>query len=340
MSVETGHVLPTALAICLALQEGKVEAASNLLPQVQEELATASVEEQLRNLKNIFSLAIRKRQNAFFKQLLLAFQNQLGVMLQQQELMAEKENFLQFLVYTVCDRRLVGERMLVQKLVREWTRVAERSSLCHFWNEWSSLLARMVQRRWLGESEWLLTLMLKQLWRKQDLKLVQMVLWQLQLHLVMHARLEGIASTFIFYKPLFYSYLILVDRIKPAGNTFGIAESWLQTVIRSMRDIINQLARVQMVEQQEAYQAIYEQWLKKIKGQTTEVVDTEVPNEQGNVSKTQKLEQRMRLFLQLTVAYWKLTNPKSSKKQEQDLETLLQPCLLTPEWQALLQKLS
>ena len=336
--MEEKNILRSALNVCLALQNGEEAKAKELMPEFNKELEVTVPKEQLAALKLVLSTALRKRNYAFFKEQLCAYEKLVLELVAEPNLVQVAEDFVDFLIYNVCDRRLVGERRVSRHVVESFVRNVPQSQLLGFWNEWSSLLLRIVRRRWLGETEWLLTLMLKELWYKRDLKLMQQVLWQLQLHMAMHGRTEGMESVFRAYKPLFYSFLVVIDcagRVK----TLRTSAPYTQLVLRSMRDIVNQLARGQMQEQQEIFLAIYELWLKDAKDNPLEPDREDLPVWKRPASGSKKLEERIQCFMQLAISYWAQTNPKTSKRQLEYLQKIMEPRKISPELRNILKRL-
>jgi len=338
--METKPILLPALNVCVALQCGELDKAKELLPQLQAELPAASGEQQLVALKNVLSTALRKRNYNLFKELLESYKESLTALVTTKELALASQEFLGFLVYNICDRRLVGQRGIAHELVVAFTDKAETEVLASFWNEWTSLLARIVRRKWLGEIEWLLMVLLRQLWRSQDLKLWYKVLLQLQMHMTMNCRFDSFEGTFLVYKPLFYSYLVLADFLDRKSLAEAKREELLRLILRSVRDSVNQIARGQMLEQQDIYNALYELWLKDAQSKNQEEANPDVPIWKRPASSSKKLEQRIQRFMQMVITYWSLTNPKSSKKQLRFLQEVMEPRLITPECKNLLKKLS
>lgn len=338
--METKPIFLPALNVCVALQCGELDKAKELLPQFQTELPLVSQELQLAALKNVLSTALRKRNYDLFKEILVNNNAKLTDLVTTRELAKASQEFLNFLVYNICDRRLADHRCMVQQLVIDFVNNADRESLYSFWNEWTSLLARMVRRKWLREAEWLLLLMLRQLWRNQDLRLWYKGLLQLQMQMAMNCRFDSFAGAFKAYKPLFYSYLVVADYLERESISNEQQEAYLKLILRSLRDSVNQIARGQMLEQQDIFSELYELWIKDAQGKNQEEPNSDVPIWKRGAISSKKLELRIKSFLQMAITYWGLTNPKSSKKQIKYLQNIMEPRQITPKCKNLLKKIS
>lgn len=335
--MEEKQSLAIVLDFCLALQAGEQEKLEQLGPKLAEKLNTVSGQQLLDALRKVLSTAIRKRRNDIFEQQLQAQEAALLEVLAKPEFQDTGREFVDFLVYTVVDRRLTEMRAITCKLVKAFTQNLSTTKLCGFWNEWTSLTARIVRRQWLSEAHWLERVMLEQLWQKRDLQLVQLVMWQLQMHLAMYCRVDGNEGVFHSYKPLFNSYLVIADYQNSGVLKNKELEGWLQTVLRSFRDIVTQLARSKMAEPADVYLELYALWQKSIEEPEA---DTTAPVWKRPASTTKRQELRIKRFLQMVITYWSLTNPKSSRRQVEYLQEIMEPRQITPECKALLKKLS
>lgn len=335
--MEEKQSLAIALDFCLALQAGEQEKLEQLGPKLVEELHRVSDRQLLDALRKVLSTAIRKRRNDIFAQQLQVMETKLSEVLAKTEIHDAGREFVDFLVYTIVDRRLTEMRTTTSRLVKAYLHNLSSAELCSFWNEWTSLTARIVRRQWLSEAHWLERVMLRQLWQKSDLQLVRLVMWQLQMHLAMYCRVDGIEGVFHAYKPLFNSYLMVADYQQNCVLKSKPLEDWLQAVLRSLRDIVAQLARSNMAEPADVYLELYEQWQKSI--QEPEA-DTTAPIWKQPASATKRQVLRIKRFLQMVVTYWNLTNPKSSRRQLEYLQEIMEPRQITPECKALLKKLS
>ena len=338
--IQAKPIILSALDICMALQGGELEVVQELLPRLQEELPAAAGEQQLAALKNVLSTALRKRSYELVQQLLEEYKPILLKLMAEKELAKQKQDFLSFLVYYICDRRLVGLRPAVQQLVVAYTKHIPSDSLAGFWNEWTSLTARIARRGWQAEVEWLLSVMLRQLWRCQDVRLWHKVLLQLEMQLTMSCRFASLEAAFAMYKPLFYSFLFVTDYAAKRSLPTAKSELILTLMLRGVRDCVNQIARGQMLEQQEVYNQIYALWMQAIRSGKQAENQEGLPVWKLPPNATKRLEQKAQRFLQMVITYWSLTNPKSSKRQMDFLEEVMEPWHLSLEDKKLLRKLS
>lgn len=312
-------IMSSCLACCVALQQGEVKKAADILELFYDELDTVNDEQVLASLKNILSTAIRKRYQDFFWHILKEQKERLLLIVAKPELRSQSQEFLTFVIFNVCDRRILEARAIAQNLVEAFTRNTNNGELRSFWNEWTSLIARIARRNWQSETDWLLQILLHQLWRRQDVKLFQLVVWQLQMHLSMYCRFDSIEGMLVTYRKLFLSYLLLLEL---AGKNYmeqEKRETWLQIGLRGLSEMVIQIARVQMLEEHEVFQQFFD---KLVTGE----------------GKT-KLKLRMHKLLQLAIAFWIMSYPKSSRRQAKFLDDILQPNYIEENYQRMLEKL-
>lgn len=333
------QMLASALELCIALQQNKDAGINELLPRLEEELSTADNRQALKSLKNVLATALRKRNYSLFQQIVYKYTKSLNALISRPELKPEGQDFINFLAFNICDRRLHKEREPVEEFTRSVLATANQEEMIAFINEWSSLVARFARRGWLNETNWLLKNLLEHLWIKQNPKLVQVTLWQLQLNMTMKCSYDGFVSTFKTYRLLFYSFLVVIDYTERYWLD-NRGEQWLQLILRSLRDLVIQLARVQMQEPEELFHQLSEVWLQDLKLGMQAGEESEKPIWKRTDLGTKKLEERVQRTLQMAITYWSLTNPKSSKKQLVYLQDLMEPRKITPECKKLLKKLS
>lgn len=312
-------IMSSCLACCFALQQGEVKKAADILELFYDELDTVNDEQVLASLKNILSTAIRKRYQDFFWHILKEQKERLLLIVAKPELRLQSQEFLTFVIFNVCDRRILEARAIARELVECFTRNATSEELRSFWNEWTSLIARIARRNWQSEMDWLLQILLHQLWRRGDIKLFQLVVWQLQMHLSMYCRFDSIEGMLTVYRKLFEGYLMLLEL---AGKNYveqEKREAWLQAGLRGFSEMVIQIARVQMLEEQEVFQLFFAKL----------VTAEEQP----------KRKQRLQKMLQLAIAFWIMSYPKSSRRQARFLDNILQPNYIGENYQRMLEKL-
>lgn len=321
--MEDNVVMPEiGLRLCVVLQQGKVEEAVALLPQLYKMLETAVPTVYFDTIKNILSTASRKRCDTLFLQILQDKQQPLLVLVEREGSKDLARRFLDFLVFTVCDRRLEQARQIVQTLVEGFTRNLPEDRLLSFCNEWTSLIARIARRQWQEETDWLLTTLLHQLWRYGDVKLYQKVIWQLQMHVAMYCRYDSFEGMLKLYHRLFSSYLKLIGFAEKKYIARNLRAEWLQVALRSFSEMVLQLARVQMLEEQEIYQKLYNLLCGADKEEKT------------------KRELRWLHLLQLSITYWWYRHPKSSRRQVEYLDNIMKPYAVCEECRELLARMA
>lgn len=313
--IESKQSLASGLHLCMALQQSKTEEIEELLAKLYEELQSAGVEIYFATLKNVLSTAVRKRREDLFLRILQDKQEPIMNVLHHSSVKLEVRNFIDFLVFTVCDRRLVQARPIVQAIAEGYSRNLPEALAVSFWNDWTSLIARFARRSWNEETDWLLRVLLHQLWRRGDVRLAQQTIWQLQMHVAMYCRYDGLENTFKVYRHLFMGYMLVINHRHFINAKMQVG--WLQVALRGLNQIIMQLARVRMLEEHEVYQAFREYF---VKGED-------------------KISRRWIQMLQLCITYWGCGHPKSSRKQVKYLENILQPYYISDDYVKLVEKM-
>lgn len=308
------------MSFCGVLQKGQRDMAMEMLPQLNRNLQECEAAQYFATIKNVLSTAVRKRDNEIFDTIIVEQSERLLNLLRQQELQESAREFVDFLAFTVCDRRISESRLAVAPLVEAYTSGLPEDKLLLFWNEWTSLIARIARRQWQEETDWLLKLMLHQLWRRNDVKLCQKVIWQLQMHVAMHCRFDSFEGMLKLYRLLFQGYLHVVDFTGKHHISLEKRLSWLQMALRGFAEMLMQLARVQMIEEYEVYQAFYK--------------DVEESYESES-----KLRKRWLYFLQLSITHWSFIHYKKSRKQLEYLNDILEPYLVDAESRQLIEKM-
>lgn len=130
--MEEKQSLAVVLDFCLALQAGEQEKLEQLGPKLAEKLNTVSGQQLLDALRKVLSTAIRKRRYDIFEQQLQAQEVALSEVLAKAEFQDTGREFVDFLVYTVVDRRLTEMRAITCKLVKAFTQNLSTTKLCGF----------------------------------------------------------------------------------------------------------------------------------------------------------------------------------------------------------------
>lgn len=308
------------LRFCACLQNGKQEAVLEMLPELNAELQAYEPLEYFATLKNVLSTAIRKRDIELFDSIIESQKIRLLALLGQSELLEKTRDFVDFLVFTVCDRRIGKSRNVIALIVESYTRALPEDRFVLFWNEWTSLTARIARRQWQEETDWLLKVLLHQLWRRNDVKICQKIIWQLQMHVAMYCRFDSFDGMLKMYGVLFQGYLHIVAFTGKHHVSREKRYSWLLMSLRSFSEMIMQLARVQMLEEQEVYQELYRQMVE--------------PYDENSKQKKKWLH-----LLQLSITYWAFIHYKRGRRQGEYLKNILEPYLVHEEYRQMIEKM-
>ncbi|MGM9582963.1 MAG: hypothetical protein ACI3WU_04525 [Phascolarctobacterium sp.] len=244
------------------------------------------------------------------------------------ELVAARGELLLKLCFAACDKRLEALFPLLQGQWRSWLdaveQVQELQRLC---GELLNLAARMARRGWRQEARFVLRLVARAALKGGRLKQeVRLPLWRsilarLSLHFTVYARWDGFAKACEAYEELVSLLLLLVRRSGCKGLPLAVRTASLQLALRTVRDLVTNNARSTMQEDMDIFRQWY-QFLWQLAGEN------------------QARKQKLLLLLQLSIRYWQLTLPKSSRKQLRFLQDLLQPNLINAEYEELLQRIA
>lgn len=305
------------LKCAVAIRGGQFETARTMLENLLPEDMPAK--EYLREQRMLLSIAVRRNESALAQRLLLEHQERLTAALKDGELAEEAGEFLQVVVFGICDRRLADLREPVQKMVGAFAkRWRGKPVSTKFWSEWTVLAARIARRGWQEETAWLFNILFKELlrpgseWRRVTLLL------GLQQHFTLYCRWDGAEKALSVYGRLFDFYHLLVGRAVHGKYSADEQETALKTALRSFRDLVTTMARMQMVDELE----VFTQWYDLLLAQAS-----------GSAAK----QLRVRRLLQLTILYWQSTMPKTSRKQIKFLRELLEPDALGERYHSLLE---
>lgn len=232
------------------------------------------------------------------------------------------------LCFAVCDKRLEKLFPLLQAQWRGWLDAAENTQevqrLC---GELLNLAARMARRGWRREARFVLRLVARAALKggrqrqEERLPLWRSILARLSLHFTGYARWDSFAKACEAYGEVVSLLLLLVRRSGRKELPWAVRTASLQLALRTVRDLATNNARSTMQEDMDIFRQWY-QYLWQLAGE--------------DLARKRKLL----LLLQLSIRYWQLTLPKSSKKQLRFLEDLLQPNLINAEYEELLQSIS
>ena len=189
------------------------------------------------------------------------------------------------------------------------------------------MAARMARRGWRREARFVLRLVARAALKggrqrqEERLPLWRSILARLSLHFTGYARWDGFAKACEAYGELVSLLLLLARRSGRKELPWAVRTASLQLALRTVRDLVTNNARSNMQEDMDIFRQWY-QYLWQLAGEDP------------------ARKQKLLLLLQLSIRYWQLTLPKSSKKQLRFLEDLLQPNLINAEYEELLQSIS
>lgn len=303
------------LAVCVAVRQGRLQDARTAFSGL---VTAASDADALQALGDCLFLALRRQEYALFGDWLAEAQARLLQLAAQNAVSVEMGDFLQRLAFGVSDRRIVAAQTTLVLLLRRWLRCDITAPVLEaFWSEWLSLAARMARRGWREQARLLLREALRWLLKQHDRQLWGRWLLQLELHFVVYAGWDGFARACSAYAELPVLYCLLLRRSQRAVAEAEQA-AWLQLLLRHMRSIASNSARVAMTGEME----IFRQWYSFFW-------------QLAGADKRKK--QKLHLLLQLAISYWQQTMPRTSRKQARFLEDLLQPSLIDEHYAILLR---
>ena len=187
-----------------------------------------------------------------------------------------------------------------------------------------NLAARLARRGWGEETRYVLRLVawaVLQNKGRQSLLLWQNVMAQLSLHFAVYARWESFPKACAAYHELVLLLVLLVRRAGRGALDEHLRVAYLHLSLRTVRDLVTNIARSTMQDDMDIFRQWY-QHLWQLAGEDA------------------RRKQCLILLLQLSIAYWQRTLPKSSKKQLRFLQDLLQPNLIDAEYEKLLKAIT
>ena len=250
---------------------------------------------------------------------LAACKKRLKTAFEKAELAADVAHLLESWCFACCDKRLENVRVALTDLVRQWFRAVKFSADAQSLElELLNMAARMVRRGWRGEARWLLRIVGWHALRYKRQSQWQRLLANIALHFTVFARWESFPKACEDYHELVLLLLVLLRRAGRAAQDESRRAACLQLALRTVRDLVTNIARSTMKEDMDIFRQWY-QYLWQLAGEDA------------------KRKQHLLVLLQLSIEYWHSTLPKSSKKQLRFLQDLLQPNFVSSEYDALLK---
>ena len=305
-----------ALEVCLAVRQNNLEAAQTAFENI---LAVQDDREYLALVKIAILAALRKQQELMALHWLAACKKRLKTAFEKAELAADVAHLLESWCFACCDKRLENVRVALTDLVRQWFRAVKFSADAQSLElELLNMSARMVRRGWRSEARWLLHIVGWHALRYKSQSQWQRLLANLSLHFTVYARWESFPKACEAYHELVLLLLVLLRRADRTALEESRRAACLQLALRTVRDLVTNIARSTMQEDMDIFRQWY-QYLWQLAGEDA------------------KRKQHLLVLLQLSIAYWHSTLPKSSKKQVRFLQDLLQPNCVSAEYEALLK---
>ncbi len=304
-----------AFEISLAVRQEREEDARASFAKLEELKDDADF---LYVLQDALLAAIRRQRSELAGEWLDASWARLKPLLMLPQELGRTAELLQALCFAVCDRRLLVLAPRLTRLLHAWmsAHIIQPEAL-RFSSELLSLAARLARRGWREETRFLLRFLIWSAVRNPQPAFWRSLLADFSLHFTVYARWESFVRACKAYPELLDVYLLLLRR---AGRAQGEREQLLLLLLRSIRDLLANVARATMQEEME----VFRQWYQYL---------WQVGAEQP------KRKQQLLMLLQLAIRYWQGTRPKTSKKQLSFLEDLLNPNLVTEGYEELLQRI-
>ncbi len=321
------------ISICSAMRSADTSV-EVLRPDVEKLMKSEPNADLLQSLEMILLSALRGRKQDVFLLILNMAGEKLTMMAHNTFLAQPMQQWISNVTFAVCDRHMIAVYPFLQMLVNRWwkanvldvlhqqnvdavVRLQALTLAQAYTRETLSLAARMARREWRDTSEWLWNMLASVLYRTQDLRLWQDACGQMSLHFIAYAKWDGFHKACTAYRELHVFYLLLLR--KACKEQDG---KLLEMTLRSMREVVTNSARSTMQDEMDIWRAWYEYLWPAF-----------TDEDEGVHSKR---KQELRRLLQLGIAYWNGTMPKSSRKQVRFLRDLLEPDVLTAEERKLL----
>lgn len=301
---------------CSALKASEIDLAEQCFMLIVSDTCIGK-KTKVRFIQGMLTAAARARQDALFLKWLQFSENIIkSAVVEQAELVLE---FLKSVAFIICDRRYQQGFTALRNILYEFFyHTKNKNILSELINEWTILTAQISKRQWFDVTDFLLRSICYAVLKKADLYFVKVLLLQISIHYAMYSRWDGFANAFKVYKNLQIFILLL---IKKAGDTkidYYTRKQYLLVALRSVRDLIANISRTSM---QDDLQVI-RQWN-----------DLLLADQSGSSSSR-------KCFMQLVIAYWCQTKPKTSRKQLKYLTDLLEEDLLSDEYKKMLQEIA
>lgn len=301
---------------CSALKASEIDLAEQCFLLIVSDNCI-SEKTKVRFIQGMLTAAARARQDALFIKWLQLSESMIkSAVSNNAELILE---FLKSITFIICDKRYTQSFTSLRNILYEFFYLTKNKNiLSNLINEWTILTAQISKRQWFDVTDFLLRSVFYAVLKKADLYFVKLLLLQISIHFAMYSRWDGFANAFRVYKNLQIFILLL---IKKAGNSkidYYTRRQYLLVALRSVRDLIANISRTSM---QDDLQVI-RQWH-----------DLLLADDRCSINSR-------KCFIQLVIAYWCKTKPKTSKKQLKYLADLIEDDLLSDDYKKMLQEIA
>ncbi|MDO4178792.1 MAG: hypothetical protein Q4D21_06320 [Phascolarctobacterium sp.] len=308
---------PISLNGCLAIKQGDLDKAK----QCVEQAASMNDKIFIEALKDMMLMAIRRHHHQVLTHWMDIAIPRLKIAVASPDNFAECQDFLESFIFAICDHRIAilrGDAQAFTEIFHE--SVDDVLKLEPFYQELASLASRMTARKWDDEATWLLQIVLDNTVKEDNLKLIESILYQVNMHAVMHAKACDFGRMMDIYKAEQITYMLLVTLASHTDVNQNDAREHLRVCLRNERNLMSNIARITMKDEMEVYQDWYNHMMYYF-------------------GKNERLKTLALLLIQLTITYWCKTQPKSSRKQARFLENILNPSIINEHFHNLLNQI-
>lgn len=303
---------------CLALKQENYEQVKLVIEQV------AALEDKIfiQATKDIFLMSIRRHKEEMLLEWFDIVDARLKVILGKENFFMECQNFLEAMLFSICDHRLeCFHNRFTEYMAIFQTGQQDIWKMEKFYIELSSLAARMSLRKWDKQAQWILEMVLESVSNQKNLEFVQHILYHIDMNSVMYAKNYGSGTMFILYQQAQFSYACLLNYLENDDLDRREQKKALTIAVRGERNLMSNLARITMKDEMEVYEEWYHHMLYIF-------------------GKNEKLKLMAILLVQLTIMYWNKTQPKTSRKQVGYLKKILEPTYIKGNFSELLEEIS
>lgn len=188
------------------------------------------------------------------------------------------------------------------------------ADLAHFLIEWGVLAAQIAQRGWKLPAQKLMQDLCRVLLQYSDRKTIKAVFSDAVIHIQMYSSYENAAEAVEMYCPWFDFMLLLADKYislwahmqrQGAEEESEELVKEIRFILRSVRNLVANMARLNMKEEAEVYEILLKKWQE--------------------LAENKEEAKKIRTFVQLTIVCWYKSQPGRGNRQQKMLEPLLKP---------------